>query len=129
MAVERNAVGFIGLGVMGEPMCRNLALKSGQTVYGYDRVAAPLERLAEHGVITATGLDQLAERCHTILLSLPSGDHVSAVCNGPEGLLALMEPGQYQHLACRPDPAARSRFCRTRHSLCRCSYRPHSAGG
>lgn len=94
MAVERNAVGFVGLGVMGEPMCRNLAIKSGQTVLGYDRVGAPLERLAAHSVIAASGLHELAERCHTILLSLPSGDHVSAVCNGPEGLLALMEPGQ-----------------------------------
>lgn len=94
MAVDRNAIGFIGLGVMGEPMCRNLALKSGQTVYGYDRVAAPLERLAKHGVIAASSLGELAERCHTIFLSLPSGDHVSAVCEGPDGLLALMEKGQ-----------------------------------
>lgn len=94
MAADRNAIGFVGLGVMGEPMCRNLARKSGQTVYGYDRVAAPLERLAEHGVIAASGLGLLAERCHTIFLSLPSGGHVSAVCEGPDGLLALMGEGQ-----------------------------------
>lgn len=94
MAVDSNAVGFIGLGVMGEPMCRNLALKSGQTVYGYDRQPEPLQRLAGHGVVTASGLQELAERCHTIFLSLPSGDHVSAVCEGPDGLLALMGQGQ-----------------------------------
>lgn len=94
MAVDCKAVGFVGLGVMGEPMCRNLALKCGQTVYGFDRQAAPLQRLAEHGVITASSLVELAERCHTIFLSLPSGEHVSAVCEGPDGLLAMMEPGQ-----------------------------------
>lgn len=94
MSVDCNAVGFIGLGVMGEPMCRNLALKSGHTVYGFDRQAAPLERLAEHGVVRASGLQELAERCHTIFLSLPSGDHVSAICEGPDGLLALMKQGQ-----------------------------------
>ena len=94
MAVDSNAVGFIGLGVMGEPMCRNLALKSGQTVYGYDRQPEPLKRLADHGVVTASGLEELAKRCHTILLSLPSGDHVSGVCEGPDGLLALMGQGQ-----------------------------------
>lgn len=94
MSVDCNAVGFIGLGVMGEPMCRNLALKSGHTVYGFDRQPAPLERLAEHGVVTASALQELAENCSTIFLSLPSGDHVSAVCEGPGGLLALMKQGQ-----------------------------------
>ena len=29
-------IGFIGLGVMGEPMCRNLAAKSGEPIFGYD---------------------------------------------------------------------------------------------
>lgn len=94
MVADCNAVGFVGLGVMGEPMCRNLALKSGQTVLGFDRQTPPLERLAAHGVTAASGLKELADRCHTIFLSLPSGDHVSAVCEGSEGLLALMRPGQ-----------------------------------
>ncbi len=39
------SLGFIGTGVMGEPMCRNLAAKSGQAVIAYDRAAGPLERL------------------------------------------------------------------------------------
>jgi 3-hydroxyisobutyrate dehydrogenase-like beta-hydroxyacid dehydrogenase len=39
------AIGFIGLGVMGEPICRNLARKSGSPVIGFDRDAAPLDRL------------------------------------------------------------------------------------
>ena len=32
--IESKAIGFIGLGVMGEPMCRNLVSKSGLPVIG-----------------------------------------------------------------------------------------------
>ena len=50
-------VGFIGLGVMGEPMCRHIAEKRAgglvSAVTGYDLSEAPVERLAEHGVAPA----------------------------------------------------------------------------
>ncbi|MCX7319965.1 MAG: NAD(P)-dependent oxidoreductase [Hyphomicrobiales bacterium] len=82
------AIGFIGLGVMGEPMCRNLAKKSGVPVYGFDRADAPLERLAEAGVKRATTLAELAKTCDVIFMALPSGKHVAAVCEGDDGLLA-----------------------------------------
>jgi 3-hydroxyacyl-CoA dehydrogenase len=39
-------IGFIGLGVMGEPMCRNLARKAGLPVIAFDLDPAPLQRLA-----------------------------------------------------------------------------------
>lgn len=81
-------IGFVGLGVMGEPMCRNLAKKSGAKVTGYDRDAAPLQRLMEFGVERAASLADLAARCDIIFLALPSGAHVEAVCNGSDGLLA-----------------------------------------
>ncbi len=82
------AIGFIGLGVMGEPMCRNLAQKSGAAVYGFDRADAPLERLAEVGVKRAASLAELAKTCDVIFMALPSGKHVQAVCEGDDGLLA-----------------------------------------
>ncbi|MBV9066755.1 MAG: NAD(P)-dependent oxidoreductase, partial [Methylobacteriaceae bacterium] len=43
--MKANEIGFIGVGVMGEPMCRNLAQKSGRPVIAFDRDRAPLERL------------------------------------------------------------------------------------
>ena len=46
-------IGFIGVGTMGEPMCRNLARKSGLTVLASDRDEAPLKRLAADGVKAA----------------------------------------------------------------------------
>lgn len=87
------AVGFVGLGVMGEPMCRNMATKSGRRVLAYDRAAEPLERLAAHGVGTAEGLAALAAGCDVIFMALPSGTHVEAVCAGEGGLLASVRRG------------------------------------
>lgn len=88
------SVGFIGLGVMGEPMCRNLAQKSGRPVLGFDRADAPLERLAAFGVSRAESLAALAASCDVILMALPSGAHVEAVTLGENGLLAGARPGQ-----------------------------------
>jgi 3-hydroxyisobutyrate dehydrogenase len=87
-----DAIGFIGLGVMGEPICRNLARKSGKPVVGFDLANAPLQRLAEAGVTRAASPAQLAEQCNAIFLALPSGKHVEAVCSEPDGLLAHAGP-------------------------------------
>jgi 3-hydroxyisobutyrate dehydrogenase-like beta-hydroxyacid dehydrogenase len=83
-----DAIGFIGLGVMGEPICRNLARKSGDPVVGFDLADAPLQRLGDVGVTRAASLAALAQQCSVIFLALPSGKHVEAVCDGPDGLLA-----------------------------------------
>jgi 3-hydroxyisobutyrate dehydrogenase len=63
-------IGFIGLGVMGEPMCGHLARRAGRPVLGYDLRREPLERLAGDGVTEATPVE-MARRCELILLSLP----------------------------------------------------------
>lgn len=69
-------IGFIGLGVMGEPMCRNLAAKCGEQILGYDVNPSPLARLR---VEAATSLAEMGERCDTVFLSLPGVEEVSAV--------------------------------------------------
>jgi 3-hydroxyisobutyrate dehydrogenase-like beta-hydroxyacid dehydrogenase len=74
-------IGFIGLGVMGEPMCRNLASKSGEQVLGYDVNAAPLARLSEHSVQVAVSVKEIAERSSTVFLSLPGAPEVRTVCD------------------------------------------------
>jgi hypothetical protein len=78
-------IGFIGLGVMGEPMCGHLARRSGRTVLAHDLRGEALARLAESGV-TAASPEQLAQRCDLILLSLPDGKAVQSV-------IAALEPG------------------------------------
>ncbi len=71
-------IGFIGLGVMGEPMCGHLARRSGIPVLACDLRPEPLQRLAEHGVKPAS-LAQIAAGCEVILLSLPDGKAVANV--------------------------------------------------
>ncbi len=87
-------IGCIGLGVMGEPMCRNIARKSGAVVTAFDVDPAPLARLAADGVRPAASVAALACDSDLIALSLPSGREVEAVCFGETGLVATARAGQ-----------------------------------
>jgi 3-hydroxyisobutyrate dehydrogenase-like beta-hydroxyacid dehydrogenase len=89
---EDPPLGFIGLGVMGEPMCRNLARCSGRSVIAFDQDSAPLNRLAKIGVLTAKTVQEVGA-AEIVFLSLPDGDAVSAVCFGKEGLLLQLNTG------------------------------------
>jgi len=86
-------IGFIGLGTMGEPMCRNLATRGGEEVCAYDIAKAPLERLKGHGVIAVAGIRELAERCSMVLLSLPGAEELKRVCAGPGSLMLFLRSG------------------------------------
>lgn len=50
---DTKTLGFIGLGVMGEPICRNLVKKSGKRVVVFDLSAEPLQRLRADGAEVA----------------------------------------------------------------------------
>ena len=91
MSAEINTVGFVGVGAMGEHMCRHVATKSGKRVIAFDTNPAPLARLTEHGVETAASLSALARESDLVLLSLPGGPEVEAVSE--ETLLAAARPG------------------------------------
>src|SRR5262245_17089487 len=86
-------IGFIGLGVMGEPMCRNLARKSGHPVVAYDRRPEPLKALAPDGVALASSGAEVAARAQIIFLSLPGEPEVRAVCLGNDGLAGRVGSG------------------------------------
>jgi len=85
------SLGFIGLGVMGEPMCRNLAQKCGAPVTGFDLAPAPLARLRAVGVAAAAHAAAVMQASETVFLSLPSGTELEAVCGA---LLPLARRGQ-----------------------------------
>ena len=88
-------IGFIGLGVMGEPICRNLAQKSGQKVCAYDTSPEPLARLKAHGVEPMDSVREVAEKSDVVFLSLPGGKEVKLVCAGPGSLLIKLRAGGY----------------------------------
>ena len=72
------ALGFIGLGVMGEPMCRNLAEKSGHEVVAFDPRAEPLRRLAG-SVRAAASASEVGQAAEVVFLSVPGGPEVESV--------------------------------------------------
>jgi 3-hydroxyisobutyrate dehydrogenase-like beta-hydroxyacid dehydrogenase len=88
-------IGFIGLGVMGEPICRNLAKKSAEKVLAFDLKPTPLERLKANGVEAAASVREIAERCQMVFLSLPGVTEVKTVCAGPGSLMLHMHSGGY----------------------------------
>lgn len=86
-------IGFIGVGVMGEPMCRHLVVKSQAAVLACDRDPEPLRRLAQDGVHEAT-VGEIARQAELIFLSLPSGEVVEELMFGAGGLGAQLRAGQ-----------------------------------
>jgi 3-hydroxyisobutyrate dehydrogenase-like beta-hydroxyacid dehydrogenase len=90
---DAKPIGFIGLGVMGGPMCRNLARKVSRPVIGFDQAPGALEPLRAIGVAAAADVAEVARACGVIFMALPSGKHVEAVCIGPGGLLTAAAPG------------------------------------
>lgn len=90
----QKVIGFIGLGVMGEPICRNLAAKSGARVIAHDLDVAPLQRLAAHGVQAAPSAADVMQAADIVFLSLPSGEVVAQLCRQDGGLLAAARAGQ-----------------------------------
>lgn len=71
--------GFVGLGVMGEPMCANLARRSGAAVLAWDVRAAPLASVADSGAVPASSLQDLAVRCDLIFVCLADGQATQSV--------------------------------------------------
>ncbi|HEX9398041.1 MAG TPA: NAD(P)-dependent oxidoreductase, partial [Burkholderiales bacterium] len=86
---------FIGLGVMGEPICRNLAQKSGQKMCAYDPLPEPLARLKANGVEPLGSVREVAEKSDIVFLSLPGGKEVKLVAAGPGSLLIKLRAGGY----------------------------------
>lgn len=86
-------LGFIGLGVMGEPMCRNLAVKQANRVIAYDTQPAPLDRLGQ-AIVVAKSVGQVMREADIVFLSLPSGEVVAKICEQPDGLLENCRAGQ-----------------------------------
>ena len=92
--MEQVTTGFIGLGVMGEPMCRNLRLRSGKRVLAFDLNSDPLQRLATEGIETAQSAGEVMRGCEVVFVSMPSGKELAALAHGADGLLQHTRPGQ-----------------------------------
>jgi 2-hydroxy-3-oxopropionate reductase len=79
-------IGFIGLGVMGAPMARNL-LEAGHTLVVHSRSPGPVESLTEAGAEAVPGPREVAERADVVITMLPDSPAVEAVVLGEGGVL------------------------------------------
>jgi 3-hydroxyisobutyrate dehydrogenase-like beta-hydroxyacid dehydrogenase len=79
-------IGFVGLGVMGGPMCRNVALKHSGDVIAFDMNPAAFAALDGTRARRAQTLGEVAEHADLVFLSLPGAQQVEQVCLGPQGL-------------------------------------------
>lgn len=84
-------IGFIGLGIMGKPMAKNL-LKAGQELMVYDTNPAPAEELKRDGACGGT-LREIGETCEIVFTSLPNGSIVQSVLFGEEGVASALKAG------------------------------------
>jgi 2-hydroxy-3-oxopropionate reductase len=85
-------IGFIGLGIMGKPMARNL-LKAGHSLIVYDLRPGPLTELREAGATPAASCRDAAARSEIVITMLPDGPDVEIAILGPEGVLAGARKG------------------------------------
>jgi 3-hydroxyisobutyrate dehydrogenase len=85
-------IGFIGLGHMGNPMCRNL-LKNGHALKVYDVVPELLKKLTDLGCEAATSPADCAKGVELVITMLPSSPHVKSVYTGEYGVLKGVKPG------------------------------------
>lgn len=85
-------IGYIGLGVMGKPMAKNL-LKAGHQLVVYDVVKEKVDDLVQAGAEPADNCRDAASRGDIIILMLPDSPEVEAVMLGEEGVLEGARPG------------------------------------
>ncbi len=85
-------IGFIGLGIMGKPMAKNL-LKAGYPLVVYDVNPAPVKELAAAGAEAASSAKEVAQKTDVVITMLPNSPHVKAAVIGPNGVLEGTKPG------------------------------------
>lgn len=85
-------VGFIGLGIMGKPMCKNV-LKAGYEVTVFDRNMAAVQELKSVGARVATSGKEVGENSDVLITMLPNSPHVKSVLFDENGALEGLKEG------------------------------------
>jgi 3-hydroxyisobutyrate dehydrogenase-like beta-hydroxyacid dehydrogenase len=79
MSDQSPTIGFIGLGVMGGPMCRNVVRKHSSPVHAYDMNGDALQQCVAEGARPEASVADVAKAAQIVFLSLPGGKQVRAV--------------------------------------------------
>ncbi len=99
-------VAFIGLGIMGLPMAKNL-VAGGFTVTGYNRSQEAIDKLVEAGGRGASSIADAVKDADVVITMVPDSPDVAAVVQGPEGVFANAKAGALwiDNSSIRPDVA------------------------
>src|SRR5439155_7061778 len=84
-------IGFIGLGVMGKPMAKNL-MKKGHALVVHNRSRAPADELAAAGAVAAASPAQVAQQSSIVITMLPDTPDVEVVLTGGDGVVSALRP-------------------------------------
>jgi len=79
-------IGFIGLGIMGRPMARNL-LKAGYSLVVHSRSQGPVDEIVKAGATAAASPKDVAAQCDVLITMLPNSPEVEQVVLGPNGVI------------------------------------------
>jgi len=85
-------IGFIGLGVMGKPMAKNL-IKAGHRLVVHNRSRAAADEVAKDGATAASSPADVARAATIVITMLPDTPDVELVLTGPNGVLSTLQAG------------------------------------
>jgi 2-hydroxy-3-oxopropionate reductase len=85
-------IGFIGLGVMGKPMAKNL-IKAGHRLVIHNRTRAAADEVAKEGATAASSPAEVAKAATVVITMLPDTPDVELVLTGPNGVLSTLQSG------------------------------------
>jgi len=87
-----DTIGFIGLGLMGRPMAKNL-LKAGYKLVVNSRSQGPVDDLVSSGAVRAITAADVARQATRIITMVPDSPDVELVLDGPSGVFTALQPG------------------------------------
>jgi 3-hydroxyisobutyrate dehydrogenase-like beta-hydroxyacid dehydrogenase len=91
--MANETIGFVGVGLMGQGMARNIVGKGFPLTVMAHRNRAPIEDLMQRGATEAKSLREIAERSSIVFLCVTGSKEVEAVIRGKDGLKAGLKPG------------------------------------
>ena len=86
------SIGFVGLGIMGKPMSRNL-MKAGHRLVVFDIVAESVDAIVADGAAAGASAADVASKSDIVITMLPDGPEVDQAILGPAGVLAGAKAG------------------------------------
>src|SRR5437870_8000371 len=87
-----DTIGFIGLGVMGKPMAKNL-IKAGHRLVVYNRSRPAVDEVVAAGASAAASPAEVARAATVVITMLPDTPDVELVLTGADGVLSALAPG------------------------------------